>query len=159
MFNILFHYPIRLNMSFLPRELLRYQSYRKETALVPLSPPFSFGVTHYAQWWHIANFIAYLDTLRSYMQEMIPGHLISSSVTEQATHMYQVGGGEKLKAWKRQCLMLSFFRWQFPVLYYRTLQLEMITSSPPSRYQSYFQNCSLDLKKSWKTSLIQVNDI
>lgn len=26
------------------------------------------------------------------MQEMIPGHLISSSVTEQATHMYQVGG-------------------------------------------------------------------
>lgn len=30
------------------------------------------------------------------MQEMIPGHLISSSVTEQATHMYQVGGKKKL---------------------------------------------------------------
>lgn len=40
--------------------------------------------------WHTANFAAYLDILCSYMQEMISGHLISSSLTEQATNMYQV---------------------------------------------------------------------
>lgn len=88
-------------MSFLPWELLKYQSYRKETALVPLSPPtLSSAIV-----WHIADYLAYLDILCSYMQEMIPGHLISSSLTEQATHISS-GWKKALKAWKRQCLIL-----------------------------------------------------
>lgn len=48
--------------------------------------------------WHVANFLAYLDILCSYMQEMIPGYLISSFVTGQATHMYQVAEKKPLKA-------------------------------------------------------------
>lgn len=97
-------------MSFLPWELLRYQSYRKETALVPLSPPSSFWVTLSSVIiWNIANFLEYLDILCSHMQEIIPGHLISSSALNKPHTCIKWGKEKALKAWKRQCLVLSFF--------------------------------------------------
>lgn len=121
-------------MSFLPRVLLRYHSYMKERTLVPLSPLFSFRIRHYPQW--SDDFLAHSDTLCSYMQEMIPGHLTSSSLSKQAPYIHQMEEKTKaLKSWKDNVWWFLFSNDTF--LYYVIgLSLETITSLP-SRQHSF----------------------